>query len=35
MTDRKTCRRQLGARIMAVVLAGVLILSAFLMAIIK
>jgi hypothetical protein len=35
MTDRKTRRRQLGARIMAVVLAGVLILSAFLMAIIK
>ena len=35
MTDSKNRRRQLGARIMAVVLAGVLMLSAFLMAIIK
>ncbi len=35
MTDRKTSRRQLGARIMAVVLAGIFVLTALLAVLIK
>ena len=35
MTDRKTSRRQMGARIMAVVLAGIFVLTALLAVLIK